>query len=72
MHLGSKEKLESLLNTYFDEKKVYRNDRVLKNKVRVMLMDFFVPHLKEGWEHFTSQSYSFEKVITPWLIKHKK
>ena len=72
IYLGSKEKLETVLNTYLDESRISRSEKVLKNKVGLMLMDFFVPHLKEGWEEFTSKSYSFEKVIIPWLTKNKK
>ena len=76
IYLGSSEKVEKVLNWYFDEKKFDRTDNNLKVKTMEMLMDFFKPKLRDGWENFTysHKSLSLETVIYPFLkeVKNKK
>ena len=72
IYLGKTEKVEKVLNWYNDEKKFNRSDNQIKNQTTIMLLDFFVPHLNDGWEKFTSNNYSLEKVIYPYLKKIKK
>ena len=74
IYLGSTEKVEKVLNWYFDEKKFDREENNLKNNTMRMLMDFFKPNLMDGWENFSYKSLSLEKVIYPFLkdLKSKK
>jgi hypothetical protein len=72
IYLGSTEKVEKVLNWYYDVKKFDRTDNTLKNQTTEMLMDFFKPHLKDGWENFSYKSLSLEKVIYPYLKKIKE
>jgi hypothetical protein len=72
IYLGSTEKVEKVLNWYFDEKKFDREENNLKNNTMRMLMDFFKPNLMDGWENFSYKSLSLEKVIYPFLKDLKK
>ena len=72
IYLGSSEKVERVLNWYFDEKKFNRKDNTLNYQTMEMLMDFFKPNLKDGWENFSHKSLSLEKVIYPFLKELKK
>ena len=72
IYLGKTEKVEKILNWYNDEKRFNRSDNQIKNQTTIMLLDFFVPHVNDGWEKFTSNNYSLEKVIYPYLKKIKK
>ena len=72
IYLGSKEKIEKALNLYFCELSFIRSENDIKNKASIMLMDFFMEYLQIGYENFSSTSYSFQKVILPWLVKNKK
>ena len=74
IYLGSSEKIEKVLNWYYDEKKFNRGNNTLKFQTMGMLMDFFKPHLRDGWENFTysHESLSLEKVIYPYLKKIKE
>ena len=71
IYLGNSEKVQKVLNWYNDVKTFSRSDNQIKNQTTIMLMDFFVPHLKDGWEKFTSNNYSLEKVIYPYLKELK-
>ena len=72
IYLGSKEKIERILNTYFNEDSFSRSDVIIKTKAGVMLMDFFVLNLKNNPSRLDSATFSFQKVIIPWLKKQKK
>ena len=70
--IGSSEKVERVVNWYFDEKKFNRKDNKLKYQTVEMLMDFFKPNLKDGWESVSLKSLSLERVIYPFLKELKK
>lgn len=72
IYLGSSEKVERVLNWYNDVKTFSRTDNQIKNQITMMLMDFFKPNLKDGWETFSQKSLSLEKVIYPFLKELKK
>jgi len=72
IYLGNTEKVERVLNWYYDTKVFDRKDNTLKFQTMEMLMDFFKPNLKDGWENFSYKSLSLEKVIYPFLKDLKK
>ena len=55
-----------------------RSENQIKIKTGKMLMDFFKPHLRDGWENFSFNEYgnpkslSLQKVIYPYLKKIKE
>lgn len=71
IYLGNTDKLEGVLNTYFDENKK-RGDNTIKFQTMEMLMGFFITHLKDGWDEFQSNTYPFNEVIIPYLMKDIK
>lgn len=78
IYLGSNEKVGKVLNWYYGVKKFDRSDNQIKNQTQSMLMDFFKPHLRDGWGKFSftekgnEKSLSLEKVIYPFLKELKK
>ena len=77
-YLGSTERVNKILNWYFDVNIMNRSENQIKIKTGKMLMDFFKPHLRDGWENFSFNEYgnpkslSLQKVIYPYLKKIKE
>ena len=70
IYLGSKQKVEEVLNWYFDEVKFGRTENQIKNKVTQMLEVYFKHHLKNGWDVFSNSKHSFQGIIVPWLREY--